>query len=467
MKQVESLVKKKVSDPVQQSEICFFQGIICYFQNDSAQSVTFFMKSMELLPRNTCVALRANGEYWACVALHLDGQKDIAIQRLHDGIRIRDLKEGMILSRLMFALCFIHSMDGEFLQVAQEAQKMRKICKLNNLVFAETWAVYLQGNASFQISDFNAAQKYFGWVMENRYNTNPRAALDAMAALAVTGQLLGKPHKDIDDIMSLAHEYALWSRDTANFEIVSSCGARIALLRGDIDAASKWQRSLGDASGTLMLLFFLEIPMITECRVFIACKSEASLTQAIEKLENIQKKTILWRTTFHRMEIITLQALARSYQGRLEEALSILEEAVALCAINDGTRMFLELGAPMENLLGQLLSTSIAVDTVNEILKAFRHHEHLTPSVMPKIPESSRELKPEKTLQPLIDPLTQREMEILDLLAQHLYNKEIAEKLLISPETVKTHLKNIYEKLAVGSRRQAVSKALALNLIVH
>ena len=66
---------------------------------------------------------------------------------------------------------------------------------------------------------------------------------------------------------------------------------------------------------------------------------------------------------------------------------------------------------------------------------------------------------------PLIEPLTNRELEILELLAQRLQNKEISEKLFVSPTTVKTHLQNIYQKLSVSGRRQAVESAKNLGIL--
>jgi LuxR family maltose regulon positive regulatory protein len=67
--------------------------------------------------------------------------------------------------------------------------------------------------------------------------------------------------------------------------------------------------------------------------------------------------------------------------------------------------------------------------------------------------------------QPLIEPLTPRELEVLALLARHLTNKEIAAELVISPVTVKTHTLNIYRKLDVRKRREAVERAQELNLL--
>jgi len=67
--------------------------------------------------------------------------------------------------------------------------------------------------------------------------------------------------------------------------------------------------------------------------------------------------------------------------------------------------------------------------------------------------------------QPLVEPLTNRHLEILELLDQRLQNEEIAEKLFISPETVKGHLKHIYQKLLASNRRAAVSRAKALGIL--
>jgi LuxR family maltose regulon positive regulatory protein len=67
--------------------------------------------------------------------------------------------------------------------------------------------------------------------------------------------------------------------------------------------------------------------------------------------------------------------------------------------------------------------------------------------------------------QPLVEPLTNRELEVLDLLAQRLSNREIADKLFISPTTVKGHLQNIYGKLNVRKRREAIDRAVALGIL--
>jgi LuxR family maltose regulon positive regulatory protein len=67
----------------------------------------------------------------------------------------------------------------------------------------------------------------------------------------------------------------------------------------------------------------------------------------------------------------------------------------------------------------------------------------------------------------LVEPLTTRELDILELLAQRYQNKEIADQLSIAPTTVKTHLKHLYQKLQVSTRRQAIAQGHALGLLTH
>jgi len=116
----------------------------------------------------------------------------------------------------------------------------------------------------------------------------------------------------------------------------------------------------------------------------------------------------------------------------------------------------------MADLLKQLIRHNVAVDYIKRILDAFNEDEH---GGMQSESDHLTAQSPSLSTQPLVQPLTNRELEILDLLEQRQRNKEIAAELSISPETIKKHLYNIYGKLNVSGRRQAVEKAQTLGIL--
>jgi len=467
---VEAIVDEASADPVLLSEINLFRGILCYFQDNGERSLAFFTKAAEQFPRGSFLALKSTVEYWLHLALHRVGQKKTAIRSLHEKILGLDAQEGMMLSRLTFSLGYIHMLDNECLHAFQEGLHLREISRSNRLLFAGTWGMYVQGNASFQMFDLDAASHYFSQVVENRYIANPRTATDAMTGLAITRQLMREPD-EADKIMQLAQAYAEWTKYPEHLEIVRSCRARLALLRGDIGSASHWQETLRKTPGTPMMLFFLEIPVVTECRVLIAIGSEDSLKIAMERLEDIRKNAKVWHNTCQMMEVLVLQALASHRLGQSEASLETLEQAVALAMPGNSIRSFVEPGLPMVDLLQKLAQKNVAVNFIKKVMTALNRYEagssdsqlsglsrHRPKGV------GSAPRPPAVPPSPLADSLSNRELDVLELLTHRLRNKEIAEKLFISPETVRTHLRNIYPKLKVTSRRQATARAVDLGL---
>jgi LuxR family maltose regulon positive regulatory protein len=130
----------------------------------------------------------------------------------------------------------------------------------------------------------------------------------------------------------------------------------------------------------------------------------------------------------------------------------LLAEALALAALEGYVRPFVDLGRPVAALLRQTAARGIAVDFIGRLLAAFRASE-LRGGEAP-----SRN-------QPLVEPLSERELEVLRLLTGGNNNDEIGRSLYVSANTVKAHLKSVYRKLDVNSRREAVGKARQLDLL--
>ena len=148
-----------------------------------------------------------------------------------------------------------------------------------------------------------------------------------------------------------------------------------------------------------------------------------------------------------RIDLNGIRAIDAARTGKTAEALELLREAVDIGQPGRLIRPLADLGPPIARLLGQLDLDEEGLQYVGQILAA--------------IPGGNGQSRHQADLP---ETLSDREIEILALLAQDLSNKEIAERLFISTGTVKRHAHNIYGKLAVGSRREAVSKAAGLGI---
>jgi LuxR family maltose regulon positive regulatory protein len=167
------------------------------------------------------------------------------------------------------------------------------------------------------------------------------------------------------------------------------------------------------------------------------------------------------------IELLALQALALQGQGQTAEALSVLRRALSRAEPEGYARVFLDEGAPMAELLRLAAARGISSEYVSKLLAAFE-----TPGPRLRVSDSRLMTAPASNLKPetrepetLIEPLSERELEVLRLVAEGLSNREIAEKLTITVGTAKRHVSNIYAKLGVHSRVQAVSRAQDLRLL--
>jgi LuxR family maltose regulon positive regulatory protein len=229
--------------------------------------------------------------------------------------------------------------------------------------------------------------------------------------------------------------------------LASAYQVRIWLMQGQVDQAKSWARGYRRAEPPEYLREFEDL---TLARCLLA---QDAPEEAVALLDRLSAPAREYRRFNSLIEIQVLRAVALSSltEPSSDCAMEALEQALALAEPNGYVRTFLDMGGPMQALLRHAGSRRIAPGYVGRLIAAFGPPRHPAPA-MPKT-------------QPLIEPLSERELEVLQLLAQRLTNQEIGQRLYISLATVKSHTSNIYGKLGVHSRQAAVSQAQALGIL--
>jgi LuxR family maltose regulon positive regulatory protein len=229
--------------------------------------------------------------------------------------------------------------------------------------------------------------------------------------------------------------------------------------------AFSWAREQG-LSAEDELSYLREFEHITLARILLA-QSKSDLTDrssldAMKLLERLLKAAQEGGRMGSVIEILVLQTLAHQAQGDIPAALISLQQALTLAEPQSYIRMFLDEGSPMTQLLREAATHGIMSGYTGKLLVAFEAHEQGSASASP-IPDWQRQ--PSPASQSLIEPLSQRELDVLRLFKTDLLGPEIANQLVIALSTVRTHTKSIYSKLNVNDRRAAVKRAAELNLI--
>jgi LuxR family transcriptional regulator, maltose regulon positive regulatory protein len=232
---------------------------------------------------------------------------------------------------------------------------------------------------------------------------------------------------------------------------------RLWLACGELDRASRWAELL-EVEKWHSTPFAREREEVARARLFLA-KHQPDLV--LERLEMVLQRAMAGQRWGHVIEVRLLQALA--YQMHEEEtlALSFLSEAVRLAEPEGYICSFVDEGPPMAALLSRLRKEqykAMLTPYLDIVLAAFPRQSAIHE------PQTRRVTEP-TIAQMLQDPLSEREREVLRLLAQGASNQEIAQELVIVVDTVKRHVSQILSKLAVKNRLQAVRQARALGLL--
>jgi LuxR family maltose regulon positive regulatory protein len=242
-----------------------------------------------------------------------------------------------------------------------------------------------------------------------------------------------------------------------NVRPIAALKARVWVAQGRLGEALDWALERG-LSAHDDLGYLREFEHVTLARVLVyrakIDRADGSMLEATGLLERLLKAAEEGGRMGSVIEILVLQALAHEAQGDIPAALVPLERALALAEPEAFIRIFVDEGRPMGRLLSEAAARGMMPDYTARLLAVFEAEERKG--------EVESHLPP---AQSLTEPLSQRELEVLRLIAQGLSNREISERLFLAVITVKGHNRNIFRKLQVRRRTEALARARELGLL--
>ena len=241
-----------------------------------------------------------------------------------------------------------------------------------------------------------------------------------------------------------------------NVRPIATRRIRVWLAQGRLSEALNWVHEQG-LSVDNELSYLREFDHITLARVLLAGyrsdRANGSISAVMGLLERLLKAAEASGRKGSAIEMLVLQALAYHAQGDLAAALLPLQRALALAEPEGYVRMFLDEGEPMRLLIEKQAREGYQpIGYVNKLLAAFPQ---------PVSPQSTIVSQQSE----MVEPLSERELEILRLIAEGLSNREIGERLFLALDTVKGHNRRLFDKLQVKSRTEAIARARELGLL--
>lgn len=229
--------------------------------------------------------------------------------------------------------------------------------------------------------------------------------------------------------------------------------ARLQLAQGDLAAATRWAQEYQRLANPFPQFNIYDAEDLTLARILIAQGQHQQASALLEQLLPAYQAAGRLPSV---IEVYLLQALNLAAQQDWSVAGRVLIQALRLAEPENYLRLFVDEGPALSNLLVQIEPQVQA--TLRQYVQRLLVVCELPRSTTPE------QLSP---IYRLIEPLSERELTVIRLLAAGFSNQEIAQQLVVTLNTIKTHLKNIYSKLAVTSRTQAIARARRLNLIAN
>ena len=438
------------------AEGAVLRALVALVAGDGRQVMTLARQAYDVLPRFSGNASAFAAGYLG-IGLHLDGQTDAAVAFLERVCREAPDPTDLDCLTARWALAWIGTMAARPRDVIRwTGPLVQPEADAPNVVVA--WGHYLRGLAYYHLNRLSEAHDALLAADRLRRDAHRLAVRNTLLGLALVEQASGDRVAASDTLQALSGLPEV-AESPSYIAVLRAFQARLAHAGGDDGAAREILDDVGTDPPPIMIESLAGSPSLVRAGVLVGLGGEHDLDAAEGLLDTLEVSAASVNDQRQLIGVQAARALLCQARGDTDGALQFLEQSITSAAPHGLVRMFVDLGAPMQRLILELDRRSTS----------FRPYlAHLVPafpssggtSLRPTPIRSTSRLGPG-----LAEPLTWRETEVLRLLDARLSNQEIAGVLLISADTVKKHTINIYQKLHVAGRREAVARSYALGIL--
>jgi len=389
----------------------------------------------------------------------MQGEPEQGFEIIYDVLKADKGGSSAFRSRLLIALCFLHFSNADMPELGQAARQLLKLGQKDNLLDSLSYARYFLGCFHYLRNELVNAERHLVAAASDRQIAQLWSAINSACVLALNYQALGKP----DQAQDTAGASITFLEEMQNAEFipqVRALQAELALRQEHLGDAGRWARQFDPYPLPALVTFGL--PHLLLVKVLLAQDTTVSRKQAADLLAKLYDHVLNDKRFM--IEVLALQALLDDAQGDQAAALDKLERAIHLAEPGGFIRPFVDLGPKMAGLLRQLHNQSVAPHYIDQILDAFGTKSHSLSQVSEPSQTTGPSGQPSASVG-LVESLTNRELDVLELMGRGFSNKEIAAQLVIAPGTVTQYSHIIYKKLVVRNRRLAVIKATKLGIL--
>lgn len=341
-------------------------------------------------------------------------------------------------------------------QILQTASSQEKL----QATYTGPYYSFGLGNLLYEWHDLETAEQHLRQgiaLIQEDLPLEPWIAMQGYTTLALLLQMRGDG-SEASEVLDALRQLAQKRNVAALFQgQIAAWQARLDLAQGNLMAATRWAETCGISPGDATIPYPREDEYLILARIRIAQAQQApimyplqDILTLLERLRSEAETKARYRSV---LAILMVRLLALEAQGNHSAVLLTLAQMLQIAEQGKYIQCFLDEGRVMQRLLQRSRYHGMAIGYITTLLNAFT--EQSTPDFHPQIPP----------LNLLVEPLTEREREVLGLLLEGASNREIAERLVLSVNTVKRHVYNMCRKLGVRTRLQAMTYVQSLKLL--